>query len=360
MKITLLLSSLHLSGGVSALVEYANRLTQRGHSITIVAPGHSRSPEISSSINPRIEICERSYLPEKFQVMPHNLRLAWEMAQAIPNSDFIISTHTPTTFVNLLAKCVFHRHGIPIWFYMDYPGMFQGRPMESWLLRNALRWHSVGFTLSEYSKNELLGFSQGNIQVVGLGINYPDMFHQLSIPDHHPVNAIKSIFYLGDLRPRKGFQDFLQAVKQVYAQNQNIELWIALKDNGEFETPIPFKRYNRPSNTKIAELYSTCDVFVSASWYEGFGLPPLEAMACGAPVVLTDSGGVNEYARSGWNCVMVPKQQSALLAKGILSVMENNELSATLRMNGPITAARFSWEKATDRLEQTLNALKSN
>ncbi len=51
-------------------------------------------------------------------------------------------------------------------------------------------------------------------------------------------------------------------------------------------------------------------IFISTSWWEGFGLPSLEAMACGCALILTDAGGVNEYAIANENCLMYePKNQ---------------------------------------------------
>ena len=87
---------------------------------------------------------------------------------------------------------------------------------------------------------------------------------------------------------------------------------------------------------------------------EGFGLPPLEAMACGAPVVLTDSGGVRDYARHEDNCLLVPPRDPQALAAAMLRILTDPVLADCLRRAGPPTTARFTWEAAVDRFEAAL------
>jgi glycosyltransferase involved in cell wall biosynthesis len=126
------------------------------------------------------------------------------------------------------------------------------------------------------------------------------------------------------------------------------------KQQYEIESVAPLEFLYRPTRAQLAKHYATCDLFVSASWRESFGLPPLEAMACGAPVVLTDSGGVREYARHQENCVMVPPRNPRALAGAMRRVLIDDELSDRLRRNGPPTAARFTWARAVDRFEHAI------
>jgi glycosyltransferase involved in cell wall biosynthesis len=143
----------------------------------------------------------------------------------------------------------------------------------------------------------------------------------------------------------------------VYAELSAIRLVVVSKNEIDIQTDAPFQFIYSPTREELAELYATCDLFVSASWREGFGLPPLEAMACGAPVVLTDSGGVREYARPGENCLLVPPRDPPALATAMLTVLGDQTLSDRFRLAGPITAAEFSWTRAADRFEQALRSL---
>jgi glycosyltransferase involved in cell wall biosynthesis len=78
-------------------------------------------------------------------------------------------------------------------------------------------------------------------------------------------------------------------------------------------------------------------------------------MACGVPVVLTDSRGIREFAVNGENCLMVPIRDPKALADAILRVLTDEELATRIAANGLQTASRYSWDDAVDRFEQALS-----
>lgn len=112
----------------------------------------------------------------------------------------------------------------------------------------------------------------------------------------------------------------------------------------------PFSRLAARTNLAhdVATFLSSIDVFVFPSLVEGFGLPPLEAMACGAVVILTDSGGVREYARHETNCLLVAPGDVAAIARAIERVTTAPgaaELRARLTREGRATALQFPVER---------------
>jgi glycosyltransferase involved in cell wall biosynthesis len=96
--------------------------------------------------------------------------------------------------------------------------------------------------------------------------------------------------------------------------------------------------------TDLAVLYSHAGVFVLPSLYEGFGLPVLEAMACGAPVICSNAGPLPEVAADA--AVLLPPTDAALWADAIVRVLSQPRLAADLRARGSTRAAMFSWERA--------------
>ncbi len=90
-------------------------------------------------------------------------------------------------------------------------------------------------------------------------------------------------------------------------------------------------------------LYSAAEAFAFPSRYEGFGLPVLEAMACGTPVVAGDAPAVNEFARGA--AVLVPPNDWRLLAEALERVLTDNALAEELREQGLNRAAQFSWSR---------------
>lgn len=234
--------------------------------------------------------------------------------------------------------------------------MFEHRRVEAYLYRNAARWHRSTLVVSDYLRTMLDGYDHDpKIVYVGEGLSNPDVS---SAQSGNNKSAHKSdeiyLLYLGDQRPRKGLDDFLEASSKVFEKYPNIHLWIASKEPCSIISKVPLTFFQRPSDLELARLYSECDIFVSTSWAEGFGLPPLEAMACGAPVVMTDTVAGREYARHEENCLLIPPKDSEAAAQAILRLIADDRLQNRLRENGPMTAAQFKWEDAADRFEKAL------
>jgi glycosyltransferase involved in cell wall biosynthesis len=80
-------------------------------------------------------------------------------------------------------------------------------------------------------------------------------------------------------------------------------------------------------------------------------------MASATPVVLTDSGGVRDFAQDGYNCRLTPPRQPAALAAAMLEVLTDGALAERIAAGGPPTAQRYDWERVTDHFERTLAAL---
>jgi glycosyltransferase involved in cell wall biosynthesis len=98
---------------------------------------------------------------------------------------------------------------------------------------------------------------------------------------------------------------------------------------------------------RLAALYRSASVCVSASWYESFPLPPLEAMAVGVPTICTRLG-TEDYAADGENALIVPPQDPNAIAAALRRVRDDPDLCERLVRNGLDTARRFTWKRAED------------
>lgn len=352
MRATFILSSFRLSGGVRAVVEYANRLSQRGHAITLIIPGGTSDAVMESELHPAVALRQTPIRLSGHSSKLDYIAVASSMALITPPSDVVISTHAPTTVATLLATR-FMRKGVPVWFYQDYLDMFRDRPVEQWLLRHATPWHRLVVAVSDYAADELRQFAPGNIKVLHIGLSHADVFSNVA-RSTDKAHGRHEIIYLGDMRPRKGLQDFLAAAEILNAAVSDLKLVIVSKEECSIRSNVPFDYVHRPTRQELARLYTQASVFVSASWWESLCLPPLEAMACGTPVVVTDSGGVRAYAETEMNCLMTPPRDPQALASAILRILNDEKLAMRLSQAGLVTAARFDWEYATDAFERLL------
>jgi glycosyltransferase involved in cell wall biosynthesis len=100
----------------------------------------------------------------------------------------------------------------------------------------------------------------------------------------------------------------------------------------------------------LPALYSAADVFAYPSRYEGFGLPPLEALACGTPVVCADASSLPEVV--GDAALLVPPTDEAALATALERLLEDTTLRATLRQRGLARAARFTWAACAAQMRE--------
>ena len=102
------------------------------------------------------------------------------------------------------------------------------------------------------------------------------------------------------------------------------------------------------SDLELMLLYSLADVFVFPSFYEGFGVPPLEAMACGAPVITSNTSSLPEAV--GDAALLVDPHKPGEIARAITRVLENPPLQEELRQKGYKQAASYSWQKSARKM----------
>ena len=116
-------------------------------------------------------------------------------------------------------------------------------------------------------------------------------------------------------------------------------------------------RYHRnPPQIMLRQLYNQAAVFLAPSWTEGWGLPPSEAMMCGAALVATDIGGHREYAIHGETALLSPAKEPALMATNLVSLLQNQEQRIHLARSGNRYIQQFTWDRATDAFESALLA----
>jgi glycosyltransferase involved in cell wall biosynthesis len=149
--------------------------------------------------------------------------------------------------------------------------------------------------------------------------------------------------------PFKGMQDAFAAVKGL-----DCEVW-CVSSLGRPKLGWKCDRFfHRVPFGEMRRIYSSCDVLLKMSRVEGFGLPPLEMMACGGAVVAGKVTGYDEYIVDGHNALVV-EQGDVAEARGCLQrLIDDRDLLEELKARGRETAAKWRWEHSAEALCQVL------
>jgi glycosyltransferase involved in cell wall biosynthesis len=180
--------------------------------------------------------------------------------------------------------------------------------------------------------------------------------------------ASEFVLFVGTIEPRKNLMTLVKALKEILrTTTRRPQLVIAGKEGwlgGELFSYIQrsgvaehIRFIGYVSDQDLRALYSSCRMCVYPSLYEGFGLPPLEAMACGAPVITSRIPSITETVGTAASLVSPTDVQG--LAEAIIQLLENENKRNQLASAGIQRAAEFTWEKtARATLEVYEEALK--
>lgn len=178
------------------------------------------------------------------------------------------------------------------------------------------------------------------------------------------INRPYLISVPGTFIPRKNVKDLLAAFREVLIKDQQCHQLVIVGENlsqGFKETEALAEKMGiatktiftgRVNNEELSCLYSGADLFICTSLYEGFGLPLLEAMKCGTPVIAYNNSSLPEVI--GKAGILVTNQLE--LAKETTRVLGNKKLLQKLKVDGSARAKMYSWEKTVEMIAKIINS----
>jgi len=249
--------------------------------------------------------------------------------------------------------------------FMAFPETmrFRTRIMLKMNIKKTCKRADVIITDSEFSKNEIIKYlkiQEEKIKIVPLGVNNEIFF---KITDLNIIKNVKekySIYdnyflYLGTIEPRKNLERLIRSYKLLIKNNKNVPVLVISGWSGwakknllnivyelKIEKYIIFTGYIQEEDK--VPLLCGAFAFLFPSLYEGFGLPPLEAMACGTPVITSKTSSLNDVV--GDAALLVDPLDIKDIYNKLECLLYNKELRDNLSKKGIERAKMFSWENS--------------
>ncbi len=256
--------------------------------------------------------------------------------------------------------------------FVSHPGWYahRDRIKARWLVPHSLKRAAGVVTESEFTKQEILKHfpfvPADKIRVVYPGI--PAHFRPASreeIADwkrRKGLNDKKVVGFLGSIFNRRHVPELVEAVRMLRQKDRTIHLYLVGRDRTHPPQGIPEMTREEGilweqgvGDGEISLFYSACDAFVYLSDYEGFGLPPLEALACGtAPLVLNRTSLAEVYSGMA---VMVDRPDPREVCAALDKVLTDEALRRRILAGFELRKDQFSWRSAGREVNRMLRSV---
>ncbi len=322
-------------------------------------------PEALGPIRARIARVPAATRPEH-SVRGHFARLLWLQsllrARIRNRLEVLLNTVPEGILSSSIPQITIVHDLLPLLFPPEYP---RQQYYFRFLVPRILQESRLVVADSESTRRDIIqnyGFSAEKVRVIHPGYDsslyFPDGFDPSPVPHQDP-----HLLYVGNLLPHKNLLRLLDALA-ILRRRQPCRLIIrgegrpayvrALQERVEtlgLRDAVTFLGYTAEGG--LRELYARAACLVLPSLGEGFGLPVLEAMACGTPVVTTNTSSLPEVA--GDAALKVDPYDSIGLAEAIYCVLTDRDLREELRQRGLQWVGSFSWQRTAEQISQILD-----
>jgi glycosyltransferase involved in cell wall biosynthesis len=262
--------------------------------------------------------------------------------------------------------------------YKAYPEVvrFKTKTMLNLGLKKSIKNSDKIITISEFSKSEIIKYfpeCEDKIDIVYCGVDY-DLFRPIS--NEQAITNVKNkygitgqyLLYLGTLEPRKNIERLIEAYSKILKDVSDPPTLVISGGKGWMYDTI-FEKVNELNISSniiftgyidkhhIPILLSGAVAFIFPSLYEGFGLPVLEAMACGTPVITSNLSSLPEVV--GDAAILVDPYSVEAICEAIIKVTIDEALRESLSKKGIDRSKLFSWDAAALKLHRIYEGLLS-
>jgi hypothetical protein len=321
-RVIYVLNATSVSGGIRTVFEQTNGLLERGFDVEVWSlEGQPTWLELNTPV-------------KTFQSYA-------DLLVALRNEDAIkVATWWETAQVVWLASV---NTGVPAYYVQEfetwfYPDDASGKAAVA----ASYRKEFVQVTIASYQQGELRAIGSDAILIPSAYDT--GKFHRLP----EVVRRDDTVIAVGRSFFQKNFAMTEKAWRSLGDRRPRLSLF-GFEPDLVVDERVDYRL--KPSDAEVNVLYNEATVFVQTSRHEGFGLPIIEAMAAGCPVITTDSHGNRDFCIDGVNCIIVEQDDVDGLARAIERVLGDPELQDRLRRAGLETAEAHTWSVVLDRFE---------
>jgi glycosyltransferase involved in cell wall biosynthesis len=282
----------------------------------------------------------------------YSVKEQWHLPLRVPSCDLFWSPHYNAPLSPLRAKKrLVTIHDV---YHLRGPFSWKERLYAKMMIKNAAFQSDHIITVSQFSLGEIhreTGVAREKITVIPNGVDQNLFSKQSQQP---PENYF---IYVGTLAPHKNLSRLFKAWDLVLQKHAGWRLIVVGKRGKNFDGPIPqtIQHLDSVEDQDLPSLYQKAYGMVYPSLYEGFGLPPLEAMCMECPTIVSHAASLPEVC--GDASLYVDPFSEHDIAQKICTLIENPSLRQTLIKKGRQRIDLFSWEKAAQDHISAINRL---
>lgn len=335
--------SQRLTGAQRGAIELCKQIKRLDPSVAFLAPKNILYKDLAEILGVTIIGKLTGHLWEQFD-LPKFLRKQGQ--PVLLNLCNMAPLWYPRNVVTIYDLAPFRN---PAWFSLAFRTYY--RFMIPIIAKKALKVFT-GSTFSKQEIIELLGMPENHVKVIPLAV--PANISRLANKSFTHENG-KYVLAVSSIDPRKNFSRLVRAFLQLKLPNTKLIL-VGGRNRLFSDTKLQAALQNAENvvftgyiqDAELVSLYQNALCLVYPSLYEGFGLPPLEVMACGCPVIVSKAASLPEVC--GDAAYYVDPYDVDSIAEGIYEVATNEQLRKTLIEKGTKRVAMFSWEKSAQQL----------